>query len=49
MTEMEACGVRGNQLRDGRTFLEALITLILKSSLSLQMKLAWKEWLKFSV
>lgn len=49
MTEMEACGVRGNQLRDGRTFLEGLITLILKSSLSLQVKLAWKEWLKFSV
>lgn len=49
MTEMEACGVRGNQLRDVRIFLEALITLILKSSLSLQIKLAWKEWLKFSV
>lgn len=40
MIEMEACGVRGNQLRDGRTFLTALITLILKSSLSLHMQLA---------
>lgn len=30
MTEMEACWVRGNQLRDGRIFLEALITLIFK-------------------
>jgi hypothetical protein len=40
MVEMKAFGVRGNQLGDSRTFLKALITLILKSSLSLQMKLA---------
>lgn len=40
MIEMEAGGVMGNQHRDGKTLLKALITLILKSSLSLQMKLA---------